>query len=196
MPKKCGGIVSVRTANYHIRRLCALSWALIACACQKHAELPTVGELSLEKYMGTWKEVASLPQWFQQGCYNTEAVYTLRQDGKITVLNRCQRKEGNEIKLSSVEGTAWMPDPQHPGRLRVRFFWPLSSPYFVLQIDPEYQWVLVGTPNRKGLWVLSRTGHIEEHLYQELLTWGRVQGFPIERMQKTQYLEPNMHFHR
>jgi len=160
----------------------------LASACQQHPELPTVTHLDLQRYMGTWKEVASLPQWFQKNCKNTEAIYALRSDGKIDVRNQCW-KGGDSHELSTIHGIAWVPNLNQPGRLRVQFFWPISAPYWILKLDAEYMWALVGTPNRKGLWVLSRTGQIDHEIYEELMHWSRLHGFPVENMQRTAHID-------
>lgn len=150
-------------------------------------ELPTVSEIDLSRYMGVWREVARIPRWFEKGCYKTEAEYTLQKNGTIQVENRCWNGKGRKY---SVRGIAWVPDSTHPGRLRVQFFWPLSASYWILQLDPDYRWVLVGTPNRKGLWFLSRDGQIDPFRYAELVAWSQAMGFPVEQIEKANLTPP------
>ena len=127
-------------------------------ACAGHTPpLAVVPQVELGRYMGTWYEIASYPTWFQKGCAGSTATYALRPDGAVDVLNRC-RKGG---ELDSAHGTAWAPDPSVPAKLKVRFFWPFSGDYWIIELGPEYEYAVVGHPSREYLWILSRTPRME-----------------------------------
>jgi apolipoprotein D and lipocalin family protein len=132
-------------------------------------KLPSVvTEVDLERYQGTWYEIARLPNFFEKKLKCITAKYTLREDGKITVLNA-----GNYIesphKPSSSEGVAWVPDRNSPAKLKVQFFWPFSGDYWIMYLDKEYRYVLVGDPSLKYLWILCREKTLEETTYKMLL---------------------------
>jgi len=145
-----------------------------------------VAQVDLARYMGTWHEIAKFPNRFQRGCGCTTATYALRPDGKVAVVNRCRGVDGNP-KLA--KGWAKVVDPTVPAKLRVTFFWPFFGDYWILALDPDYRHVLVGTPNRKYLWILARTPRMEESAYQALVQKAREQGFPVERLVRTEICE-------
>ncbi len=145
-----------------------------------------VAQIDLARYMGTWHEIAKFPNRFQRGCGCTTATYALRPDGKVAVANRCRGVDGNP-KLA--KGWAKVVDPAVPGKLRVTFFWPFFGDYWVLALDPDYRHVLVGTPNRKYLWILARTPRMEESAYLALVQKAREQGFPVERLVRAEVCE-------
>jgi len=145
-----------------------------------------VAQVDLARYMGTWHEIAKFPNRFQRGCGCTTATYALRPDGKVAVANRCRGVDGNP-KLA--KGWAKVVDPTVPGKLRVTFFWPFFGDYWILALDPDYRHVLVGTPNRKYLWILARTPRMEESAYLALVQKAREQGFPVERLVRTEICE-------
>jgi len=140
-------------------------------------KLTTVPVVDLNKYSGKWYEIARLPNSFEKGLICVTAEYSLREDGNVTVVNS-GRKEDNPARIDTIKGKAWIPDPNEPGRLKVRFFWPFSGGYYIFHLDQEnYQYALVGTPSRKFFWLLSRTPMIEESKYKELVRIANDNGF-------------------
>ena len=167
----------------HFRELVMLT-ACIACQAAP-PPLEVVEEVDLESYAGSWYEIASFPQRFQQGCVATKATYTRREDGRIRVENEC-RDKSFDGDLRRIEGVAWLTDPStSQAKLKVRFFWPFTGNYWILELDPEYQYAVVGAPSRKYLWILSRTRTIEPSLYQTLLSRIEAHGFDRSRLQLT-----------
>jgi apolipoprotein D and lipocalin family protein len=163
-----------------MRALAACS-LLLALACARAGPPPrTVERVDLARYAGTWYEIASFPSWFQRGCTATTASYALRDDGRVSVENRCTR-DGEQ---SGVEGVAWPVDDSN-ARLKVRFFWPFAGDYWVLALDPDYRWSLVGHPDRDYLWILARTPRIDEALYAELVAKAQAEGFDVSRLART-----------
>lgn len=155
---------------------------LAGCATTaKRPAPPVVERVDLERYLGQWYELARLPASFQKGCVATTATYSMREDGKIRVVNAC-RKETLEGKTRNAEGKAWVVDPATNARLKVTFFWPFSGDYWVVGLDPEYQWALVGTPDYKYLWLLSRTPQVPEAQYEQLVEQARALGYPVEKL--------------
>jgi apolipoprotein D and lipocalin family protein len=160
--------------------------ALAACAHGGTAMIPlrTVGRVDLARYAGTWYEIAAIPQRFQKGCVATMATYTLRPDGEVDVLNRC-RKERLDGEEKSAKGRAWVVDPETNARLKVTFFWPFRGDYWIVDLDPEYRWAVVGHPDRTYGWILSRTPAMDEETYQGILGRLREQAYDTGRFVRT-----------
>ena len=95
--------------------------------------LQVVPRVDLNRYLGTWYEIALFPQRFQEGCVATQATYTLLEDGRIGVLNQC-RKGGFEGNLSTAKGKAWVVEKETNAKLKVRFFWPFSGDYWIIDL--------------------------------------------------------------
>jgi apolipoprotein D and lipocalin family protein len=147
-------------------------------------QAPETAPLELERYLGTWYELARFDNFFERGCVGVSATYTKRPDGDVHVENRCV-KETLEGKRSSVEGKAWVVDPKEPGKLKVQFFWPFSGPYWVLEVAPDYSWALVGHPKKSSCWVFSRTPSMAPALYAQLVEKLRARGYDTTKLLKT-----------
>lgn len=125
----------------------------------------TVARVDLERYVGLWHEIAKIPNRFQRRCASgTTAEYTLREDGRIEVVNRCVDAEGDAVEA---KGVARVVDPETQARLEVSFVsflgWrPFWGDYWILGLDDEYRWSVVGTPDRKYGWVLARSPALDE----------------------------------
>jgi apolipoprotein D and lipocalin family protein len=145
--------------------LFALGFAAVA---GQEKPLQVVPRVDLDRYLGTWYEIATIPQRFQKDCVGVTATYTLRDDGKIGVLNTC-RKKTLDGELKTAKGKAWVVDKETNAKLKVQFFWPFRGDYWIIELDPDYQYAVVGHPDRKYLWILSRTPHMDEALYQDLM---------------------------
>ncbi len=161
------------------------SLLLILFSCSPDKDLPTVPELDLDKYAGTWYEIARLPNSFEKGLNCVTATYTIRKDGKVDVLNKGYSVEDKEFKTA--EGTAWIPDVNFPGQLKVRFFWPFSGDYFIIDLDDKYQQVLIGSPSRKYLWILSKTKTMDESEYNKMIEKASQQGFKVEELVRVEH---------
>ena len=146
--------------------------------------LQAVASVDLQRYLGTWYEIATIPARFQKNCVGVTATYTLRPDGKIGVLNRC-RKHTLDGKEKSIEGKAWVVDTNTNAKLKVRFFWPFSGDYWIIELDPDYQYAVVGHPGRNYLWILCRRPQMDESLYASLLERITAQGYDAKRLVKT-----------
>lgn len=145
--------------------------SFVACAIETTAPLSplrVVSSVDLQKYTGVWYEIARYPHRFQKGCYGSTATYTLREDGRIQVLNEC-RKGGPDGERITAEGTAWVVDSKTNAKLKVSFFWPFSGDYWIIDLGEQYDYAVVGHPKRKYLWILSRTKEMEDDAYNEIL---------------------------
>jgi apolipoprotein D and lipocalin family protein len=142
-----------------------------------HQPVPMV---DLERYKGKWFEIASLPAWFQKDCFCTTAEYVL-EDDYVRVINRC-RRGGPDGEWDEAVGKARPVEGSNNARLKVSFFWPFQGDYWVIALDPEYQWAMVGHPKKTYLWILSRTPRMDKALFQDLVARARSMGYPVDQL--------------
>ena len=152
--------------------------------------LDVVQNVDIEKYMGKWFEIASIPMGFQADCTGTTATYTLNPDKTVKVFNQCFEKSltGPE---KNIEGKAWVVDDTVTSKLKVEFFWPFSGDYWLIELDKGYKYAVVGHPSRNYLWILSRESDLDSETYQELLKKIENKGYDLNRVVKTIQKESN-----
>lgn len=151
------------------------------------ADLPNrpVPELDLQRYAGRWHEIAHLPMFFQRQCVDTiTATYAPRPDGTVGVRNACRTRKS----MDASDGVARRVDARS-GALEVRFApgWLAWLPwvwadYWVIELDPEYRWAVVGSPSRKYLWVLSRGPSMDGALFRGIRDRARARGYPVDKL--------------
>jgi apolipoprotein D and lipocalin family protein len=158
---------------------------LFSCATgtMQSPPLEVVSHVDLNKYVGTWYEIARFPHRFQDGCVGSRATYTLLEGGKIGVLNQCY-KGSLEGKLSSAKGKAWVVDKETHAKLKVSFFWPFTGDYWIIDLEENYEYAVVGHPSRNYLWVLSRTQEMDEAVYRRILDRVQKQGYDTSKLIK------------
>jgi apolipoprotein D and lipocalin family protein len=142
-----------------------------------------VSAVDLNLYKGTWYEIARLPNSFEKNLKCTTANYTLRSDGRITVLNSGVKINGPS-KPKTAKGVAWIPDPKSPSKLNVRFFWPFSGDYWIMALDKDYTYALIGEPARKYLWILCRNRVMDDKVYSTLLDTAVKNGYDVSTIIK------------
>ncbi len=172
-----------------MRRAFLLLLVLGACAAPPaRPPVQTVEAVDLRRYLGTWYEIARFPNAFQDGrgrrCVETTATYALRPDGQVGVTNRCL-DAANDDREEVATGTAFAVEGGNNARLRVTFFWPFYGDYWVIGLDPDYRWAVVGAPSRGYLWILSRTPVLPAGDYAAAVASAAAQGFDVGRLQPT-----------
>ena len=155
---------------------------LLAACTSTHPPLSTVGAVDLDRYYGTWYEIARLPNRFQAMCVSdTQATY--RPDGNgVTVVNQCRTATG---KVEQADGIAKVVAGSHGAKLRVSFFRPFYGDYWILDLDPDYRWVLVGEPGRHYAWILARAPKLDDATLEALLSRAAVLGFDRQAFIRT-----------
>lgn len=168
----------------------SLCLIFIGTSCTKSQNQETmidktvVKELDLQKYLGTWYELARYNHRFERNLVGVTANYSIRDDGKIKVLNSGYKKS-LEGKFSEAIGKAYVPNPeQEPAKLKVSFFWNFYGDYYVLELDEDYQWVIIGSSSDKYLWILSRSPQIDPALYDEIVGKAQKRGYDISKLLK------------
>lgn len=144
-----------------------------------------VATLALDRYAGQWHEIARLPMYFERKCLDGVAAnYLPNADGSVRVENTCTTANGTK----SIVGVARIKAGQ-PGALEVRFapgwlsWLPLSwADYWVIEVDPDYQWAVIGSPGRKHLWILAREVGMDRTLFQTLKEHSRLRGYDVDKL--------------
>lgn len=162
-----------------------------SAAAQKKEKPTTVQSVDLKKYAGQWYELARYPNKFQKQCASSvTAEYKLEDDGDITVINRCKTADG---EIDEAKGDARVKDKQTNAKLEVRFapkflsFIPqVWGDYWILDLGKDYDYALVGSPDRKYLWVLSRTPQLEQAKYDNMMQIARQEGYNPDLLVKTE----------
>lgn len=162
-----------------------MAWLLVLLPALGFADTPVsaVNQVDLARYVGHWYEIARLPMFWQRQCKaDTTADYTREADGTIKVVNRCRLEGGS---MDEARGKATVVEGSRNARLKVSFFWPFKADYWIIGLDPDYRWALVGTPNHKYLWLLSRTPTLPEDTVTLALSIARTQGYDLTQLIRT-----------
>ncbi|MEI6797532.1 MAG: lipocalin family protein [Methanomassiliicoccales archaeon] len=146
-------------------------------------EAKTVEFVDPKRYMGTWFEIARFPQRFENGLVGVTATYTLLPTGQVEVVNGGY-KDNLDGKFKSIKGKAWVADTKTNAKLKVRFFWPFTADYWILELGKDYEYAVVGDASGRNLWILSRTPQMEAGLYDELVKRMQGKGFDTSKLEK------------
>jgi apolipoprotein D and lipocalin family protein len=165
--------------------LLLLMLAYVAPTAVSAQALTTVPSVDLTKYAGKWYEIASFPQSFQKRCHCTTATYTPSPKGYMIVENRCNRDSATG-KLTSIKGKAFVVPGSGNAKLNVQFFWPFTGKYWIIDLADDYSYAVVSHPNRKNLWILSRTPRISAAVYQDILARAKAKGLDLSKLKLTE----------
>ena len=158
---------------------------LAGCATPAKTSRPltTVASVDLRRYSGEWHEIARYPNWFQRKCTGAvSARYTSLPDSSIEVLNTCRKADGTTV---SAKGVAKVVPDSGNAKLKVKFAGPFTGDYWIIALDPNYRWSLVGHPSRKYLWILSRDPEIPDALYNRIVAFATSQGYEADKIIRT-----------
>lgn len=156
--------------------------SLIFAGCSSiPSGVQAVRNFDVNRYQGTWYEIARLDHSFERGLSNVSATYTLRDDGGIDVLNKGYDKKTGRWK--QIKGRAYFVKDKTIGRLKVTFFWPFYGGYNIISLDHEnYSFALVCGPNRSYLWILARQKTLRGTTVDELVKTARSLDFRTDKL--------------
>jgi apolipoprotein D and lipocalin family protein len=164
--------------NIKIIKLILFLILLSGCTSLPEDIKPIIG-FELDRYLGTWYEIARLDHSFERGLSKVTADYSMREDGGVRVINRGYNAEKN--KWNEAEGKAYFVDGPNIGKLKVSFFGPFYGGYNILALDKEnYQYSLVAGPGLNYLWILARTPDLDQSIIIELVKKAKSLGFPVK----------------
>ncbi len=143
--------------------------------------LTAVDGFDVNRYLGTWYEVARLDHRFERGLENISATYTLRDDGGIDVLNKGWDTEDGE--WHEARGKAYFVEQPDKGRLKVSFFGPFYGGYNIIELDKkDYAYSMIAGPDRSYFWILSRTKQLPDATLQALIDRAGTLGFATDKL--------------
>jgi lipocalin len=182
-------LVTVNLNNAEMKRVFYLVFSILflvfysGCkTLHSSVDTSTINKFDLDRYLGTWYEIARYDHSFERGLVGVTASYSYRDDGKIKVVNAGYRNSLDGAYKKSV-GKAKQPNPEKaPGKLKVSFFWFFYADYFILELDEDYQWALIGSSSDKFLWILSRTPQLEQQTLDHILKKARGRGYDTENL--------------
>jgi len=157
---------------------------LIMLSCKAQSQMidnSVVKDFEIERYLGKWYEIARYDHRFERGLVGVTATYSLRDDGMINVVN-AGFKGSLSGKQSVSTGKAKIPDMSVPSKLKVSFFLFFYGDYFVMELDSNYQWAVVGSSSENYLWILSRTPEMDPAVYNDLLGRIKKRGYDVEKL--------------
>ncbi|MDH4047693.1 MAG: lipocalin family protein [Gammaproteobacteria bacterium] len=165
--------------NFRLAAIAAL--ALVASCTGVPEGTSAVTDFDLERYLGSWYEIARLDHRFERGLTNVTASYTLQDDGGVRVVNRGFDPDAGE--WNEATGKAYLVDAPDVGRLKVSFFGPFYGAYNILELDhANYQYALVAGPNRSYLWILARSPELPEPVLTSLVDKAKSLDFPVDEL--------------
>lgn len=141
----------------------------------------TVSYLDLNRYLGLWYEIARFDHFFERGMEGVTAEYSIFPGAKIRVLNS-GHKGSLDGKLKQAEGKAKQPDPSDPGKLKVSFFLFFYGDYYILELDQDYRWALIGSSSKNYLWILSRTPQLASDELEMILKLAQDRGYDTGKL--------------
>lgn len=167
------------------------SLGIASVVAQRKPPLRVVPSIDLSRYAGTWYEIARFPNRFQEQCVgDVTAHYTLESNGTFTVMNRCRLENGDTTEAKGVARLAGKNQPNSV--LKVRFapaflsFLPwVWGDYQILSLSPDYAHAVVGSPDRKYLWILARSPQMDDATFQRLVDEAKAQDFDVTLLQRT-----------
>ncbi len=168
---------------FNLRILILIAGTLfVSCSANVHAEVKAVESVDLQRYLGRWHEIAAIPQFFQRKCVrDTTAEYSMLESGELRVENSCTREDSGREKGV---GQARQSTLASTSKLEVSFFklfgeyrfW-AGGDYWIIELDPNYEWAVVGHPSRKYGWVLARKQSLSVTTLAEIVGRIKAQGY-------------------
>lgn len=170
------------------RTFLAICTLFLASKKSNAQELSVVDSVDIQRYAGTWYEIARLPNRFQEDCAgNVTATYCVLENGNLKVINRCQKADGDSSEAEGIARRSSLEEPN--SKLKVRFapsflsFLPFVwGNYWIIDLAPDYRHAVIGEPNREYLWVLARTPGLEERTLQEILKRVKEHGYDLKKL--------------
>ncbi|WP_417327259.1 lipocalin family protein [Halarcobacter sp.] len=139
---------------------------LFTACSYKDPNIKSVQTVDLDRYVGSWYEIARYEHKFEKDCKNVTATYSIKENDKIEVINRCTKMTNSE-KTEAI-GEAYSVDNTN-AKLKVSFFWPFYGDYWIIMLDKNYSYAVISEPSKKYLWILSREKKLDEKIKEKIL---------------------------
>ena len=163
------------------QRALVLFFSLLLFSCSSKPDLPVVENVDLDKYMGTWYEIAALPVSAKKKCTCNKIDFELADDKSyVRIIESCIKKE----KQGAILGKAFVDENSGNAKWNVEHFWPFSDAYYIISLANDYSWCMTGNPNRKELSIYARTATLSDSLYNDLVKQAAELSFDTSRIVK------------
>ena len=153
----------------------------ISSAFAEEKRLEAVSNLDLKKFQGVWYEIAHNPWFPENNCFSMIAHYKLIKDKKIEVTNIC-RKNGFDGEISKIKGKAWLVDPNINSKWEVQFIWPFTLDYWVIDLEEDYKYAVIGEPDKENIWILSRKPIMKKSLLVKIIKKTKMKGYDLSNL--------------
>ena len=161
------------------RILAMLTGVLFLAGCTNIPDgIEPIDDFNITKYLGQWYEIARLDHSFERGLSEVTAFYELRNDGGVKVINQGYSVENQSWDVA--EGKAYFVSDANKGHLKVSFFGPFYGSYVIFELDKNYQYAFVTGPNKKYLWLLSRSPNLDPQIENKFVKTARKNGYNID----------------
>ena len=151
---------------------------------QRESDPQVVETVDFNRYVGLWYDIAHDPNFFQRNCLRSTAEYQILSPDSVSVHNICYKKDG---ETDDIKGVAKVTDPKVPAKLEVDFGFMRKGDYWIIDLDPNYQWAVVSGPKKKSLFILARQAPMERMLLDQILTSLKNKGFETDDLVFDEY---------
>ena len=148
---------------------------------EENKNLKVVSNLDLHNFQGVWYEIAHNPWFPENNCFAMIAHYKLIEDNKIKVTNIC-RKHGFDGEISKISGEAWLVNPTITSKWEVQFIWPFSLDYWVIDLEENYNYAVIGEPDKENFWILSRKPIMAKGLLTKIIEKTKMKGYDLSNL--------------
>ncbi|MBC8479771.1 MAG: lipocalin family protein [FCB group bacterium] len=154
----------------------------LSAASANLGPLKTVDKVNLDRFMGDWYVIASIPTMFEKRAVNAVENYSWNEKGYVDVTFTYYKDDPNG-KLKTMTQKGFIQDTETNAEWKVQPIWPLKFGYLVIDLDSEYSYTVIGVPNRKYVWIMARESSLDATIYQEILERLEQQGYDTEKLQ-------------
>lgn len=170
-----------------------LIFAIILTACKEEntlAPLQPIPKLDLDRFMGDWYVIANIPTFAEKGAVNGIESYRLRKDGDVDITYTF-RQDSVQGKMKQFTARGFVVNKETNSEWKVQFFWPIRFPYYVIELDSHYTFTVIGVPNRKYVWLMSRIPNPPDHIVNDYLERLKTHGYNPQQVQKVPQIWEN-----
>ena len=139
-------------------------------ACSSMGFYQTVDYVDKDRFMGKWYVIAARATFLEKGAHNSLEVYSWNKEKERIEIDFTFRKNGFDGKLKKIPQKAWIHNEKTNAHWKVQPFWPIKLDYLVLDLDSNYEWVVIGVPNEKYVWIMARDWKMDDQKYELILS--------------------------
>lgn len=171
-----------------MRMFCAISIAIVAVSaplarCAENSPMQPVTHVDLQRYMGDWYVIASIPSFFERHAYNAVESYALLPDGRIQTTFR-YRDGAFDAPLKTMHPIGIVQPGTGQGVWGMQFVWPIRAEYVVTYLDSDYRTVIVGRSKRDYVWIMARTPSLSAGDYEQLVQRVAALGYDTSKLRR------------